>query len=111
MKVMVCLKQVPHQDARLDVNAEGTWIQEDNIKFEINSYDTYAVEEALKLKDAGAKDIRFLCLLAAPEGVARMKEAHPDVPIVTAALDERLNEKGYILPGLGDAGDRMFGTK
>ncbi len=63
------------------------------------------------LKEAGAKDIRFLCLLAAPEGVARMKEAHPDVPIVTAALDERLNDKGYIVPGLGDAGDRMFGTK
>ncbi|WP_420862452.1 uracil phosphoribosyltransferase [Algirhabdus cladophorae] len=63
------------------------------------------------LKQAGAKNIRFLCLLAAPEGVARMKEAHPDVPIVTAALDERLNEVGYILPGLGDAGDRMFGTK
>ncbi len=63
------------------------------------------------LKKAGAKDIRFLCLLAAPEGVARMKAAHPDVRIVTAALDERLNEIGYILPGLGDAGDRMFGTK
>ena len=63
------------------------------------------------LKEQGAKNIRFLCLLAAPEGVARMKEAHPDVPIVTASLDERLNEKGYILPGLGDAGDRMFGTK
>ncbi len=63
------------------------------------------------LKEAGATNIRFLCLLAAPEGVARMKEAHPDVPIVTAALDERLNEVGYIVPGLGDAGDRMFGTK
>ena len=63
------------------------------------------------LKNAGATDIRFLCLLAAPEGVQRMKEAHPDVPVVTAALDERLNEKGYIVPGLGDAGDRMFGTK
>ncbi|WP_439122659.1 uracil phosphoribosyltransferase [Marivita sp.] len=63
------------------------------------------------VKDAGAKNIIFLCLLAAPEGVARMKEAHPDVPIVTAALDERLNENGYIVPGLGDAGDRMFGTK
>jgi len=63
------------------------------------------------LKEAGARDIRFLCLLAAPEGVARMKEAHPDVPIVTASLDERLNDTGYILPGLGDAGDRMFGTK
>jgi electron transfer flavoprotein beta subunit len=57
MKVMVCLKQVPHQDARLDVNSDGTWIQEDNIKFEINSYDTYAVEEALRLKDAGDAEV------------------------------------------------------
>lgn len=63
------------------------------------------------LKEAGATDIRFLCLLAAPEGVARMQEAHPDVPIVTASLDRELNSKGYIMPGLGDAGDRMFGTK
>jgi uracil phosphoribosyltransferase len=63
------------------------------------------------LKEAGANDIRFLCLLASPEGVALMKEKHPDVPIVTASLDRQLNEKGYILPGLGDAGDRMFGTK
>jgi uracil phosphoribosyltransferase len=63
------------------------------------------------LKDAGAKNIRFLCLLAAPEGVARMKDAHPDVPIVTAAVDSHLNDHGYIVPGLGDAGDRMFGTK
>ncbi len=63
------------------------------------------------VKDAGAKNIIFLCLLAAPEGVARMKEAHPDVPIVTASLDDHLNELGYIVPGLGDAGDRMFGTK
>ena len=63
------------------------------------------------LKEAGATNIRFLCLLAAPEGIARMKQAHPDVPIVTAAVDEKLNESGYIVPGLGDAGDRMFGTK
>lgn len=63
------------------------------------------------LKQAGATDIRFLCLLAAPEGVKRMQDAHPDVPIVTASVDRELNEKGYILPGLGDAGDRMFGTK
>lgn len=63
------------------------------------------------IKQAGAKDIRFLCLLAAPEGVERMNEAHPDVPIVTASVDERLNDHGYIVPGLGDAGDRMFGTK
>ena len=63
------------------------------------------------LKKAGAKNIRFLCLLAAPEGIARMKEAHPDVPIVTAAVDSHLNDHGYIVPGLGDAGDRMFGTK
>lgn len=63
------------------------------------------------IKAAGAKNIRFLCLLAAPEGVARMKEAHPDVPIVTASVDTCLNDHGYIVPGLGDAGDRMFGTK
>lgn len=63
------------------------------------------------LKEKGAKAIRFLCLLAAPEGIARMKAAHPDVPIVTAAVDSHLNELGYIVPGLGDAGDRMFGTK
>ncbi|MEH6519828.1 uracil phosphoribosyltransferase [Sulfitobacter sp.] len=63
------------------------------------------------LKKSGATNIRFLCLLAAPEGIARMKEAHPDVPIVTASVDEKLNELGYIVPGLGDAGDRMFGTK
>ena len=63
------------------------------------------------LKNAGAANIRFLCLLAAPEGIARMKEAHPDVPIVTASIDSHLNDHGYIVPGLGDAGDRMFGTK
>ncbi len=63
------------------------------------------------LKEAGATNIIFLCLLASPEGVATMKAAHPDVRIVTASLDEALNEKGYIIPGLGDAGDRMFGTK
>ncbi len=63
------------------------------------------------LKEAGARNIRMLCLVAAPEGVETLREAHPDVPITTAALDRGLNEKGYILPGLGDAGDRMFGTK
>ncbi|MFK7764281.1 MAG: uracil phosphoribosyltransferase [Roseobacter sp.] len=63
------------------------------------------------LKQSGATNIRFLCLLAAPEGIARMQEAHPDVPIVTAAIDSKLNDVGYIVPGLGDAGDRMFGTK
>ncbi|MCH2078149.1 MAG: uracil phosphoribosyltransferase [Rhodobacteraceae bacterium] len=70
-----------------------------------------AIAAITKLKEAGAKDIRFLCLLAAAEGVAAMHEAHPDVEIVTAALDAKLNEHGYIVPGLGDAGDRMFGTK
>lgn len=64
-----------------------------------------------RLKSRGAKDIRFVCLLAAPEGVRRMQEAHPDVRIWTAAIDERLNDHGYIVPGLGDAGDRMFGTR
>ncbi len=63
-----------------------------------------------RLKQAGAKRIKFMCLLAAPEGVACLAEAHPDVPVFTAALDRELNEKGYILPGLGDAGDRIYGT-
>ncbi|HBS33429.1 MAG TPA: uracil phosphoribosyltransferase, partial [Parvularcula sp.] len=61
-------------------------------------------------KDAGARRLRFMCLLAAPEGVAALEESHPDVPIFTAAIDRQLNEKGYILPGLGDAGDRIYGT-
>ena len=63
------------------------------------------------LKDKGVKDIRFLCLLAAPEGVQVMQKEHPDVTVFTASLDRELNEKGYILPGLGDAGDRIYGTK
>ncbi len=64
-----------------------------------------------KLKERGAKNIRFLCLLAAPEGIKNFNEAHPDVPVFTAAIDSHLNEMGYIVPGLGDAGDRMYGTK
>jgi uracil phosphoribosyltransferase len=64
-----------------------------------------------KLKERGARDLRFVCLLAAPEGIKHFTEAHPDVPVITAAIDEKLNEKGYIVPGLGDAGDRMYGTK
>lgn len=64
-----------------------------------------------KLKGRGATNLRFLCLLAAPEGIARFRAAHPDVPVFTAAIDSHLNEKGYIVPGLGDAGDRLYGTK
>jgi uracil phosphoribosyltransferase len=67
-----------------------------------------AVEQ---LKKRGANNLRFLCLLAAPEGIEKFAKAHPDVPIFTAAIDSHLNEKGYIVPGLGDAGDRMYGTK
>lgn len=63
------------------------------------------------LKQSGATNVQFLCLLAAPEGINRLQEAHPDVQIVAAAVDSHLNEAGYIVPGLGDAGDRMFGTK
>lgn len=63
------------------------------------------------LKEKGIENIKFLCLVAAPEGVNALNDAHPDVDIYTAAVDERLNENGYILPGLGDAGDRIFGTK
>ena len=64
-----------------------------------------------KIKEAGGQSIKFVCLLAAPEGITAFQDAHPDVPIVTAAIDERLNEHGYIVPGLGDAGDRLYGTK
>lgn len=64
-----------------------------------------------RLKQAGAKDIRFVCLIAAPEGIAALRGAHPDVKIWTASIDEMLNDHAYIVPGLGDAGDRMFGTK
>ena len=64
-----------------------------------------------RLKRRGATNLRYLCLLAAPEGIAKFTAAHPDVPVFTAAIDSHLNEKGYIVPGLGDAGDRMFGTK
>jgi uracil phosphoribosyltransferase len=70
-----------------------------------------AVAAITRLKEVGARNIRFVCLLAAPEGVARVRESHPDVSVYCAAIDERLNEKGYIVPGLGDAGDRMYGTK
>jgi uracil phosphoribosyltransferase len=70
-----------------------------------------AIAAVERLKEAGAGAIKFVCLLAAPEGVAAFSEAHPDVPIFTAAVDDRLDDHGYILPGLGDAGDRIFGTK
>jgi uracil phosphoribosyltransferase len=70
-----------------------------------------AVAAVSALKKAGARRIRFLSLVAAPEGVARMLEAHPDVPVFAASLDRELNSVGYILPGLGDAGDRLFGTR
>jgi uracil phosphoribosyltransferase len=70
-----------------------------------------AIAAISRLKRAGARSIKYLCLLAAPEGVAAFKEAHPDVPIYTAAIDDHLNDHGYIIPGLGDAGDRLYGTK
>ena len=70
-----------------------------------------AIAAVERIKKVGPKSVRFMCLLAAPEGVKALQDAHPDVPIYTPAIDERLNEKGYIMPGLGDAGDRMFGTK
>jgi len=70
-----------------------------------------AVAAATALRSAGARRIRFLCLVAAPEGVRRMHQAHPDIHVYTASLDRELNASGYILPGLGDAGDRLFGTR
>jgi uracil phosphoribosyltransferase len=70
-----------------------------------------AIAAVERLKELNPKTIKFVCLLTCPEGVAALQKAHPDVPIYTAAIDRELNEHGYILPGLGDAGDRMFGTK
>ena len=70
-----------------------------------------AIAAVERLKELKPKSIKFVCLLTCPEGVAAMQRAHPDVPIYTAAIDRELNDHGYILPGLGDAGDRMFGTK
>ena len=70
-----------------------------------------AIAAVHQLKEAGAKQIKFVCLLAAPEGIDAFASAHPDVPIFTAAIDRELNDHGYIMPGLGDAGDRIYGTK
>ena len=70
-----------------------------------------AIAAMTRLKEAGASDIVFVCLLAAPEGIEAFGRAHPDIPIITAAIDSHLNDHGYIVPGLGDAGDRLYGTK
>jgi uracil phosphoribosyltransferase len=70
-----------------------------------------AIAAVARLKEIGAHEIKLVCLLAAPEGIKAFGEAHSDVPIYTAAIDSHLNEHGYIVPGLGDAGDRLFGTK
>lgn len=70
-----------------------------------------AIAAVQRVKEAGAKEIKFVCLLAAPEGIKAFQEAHPDVPIITASIDDCLNDHGYIVPGLGDAGDRIYGTK
>ena len=70
-----------------------------------------AIAAVHKIREAGAQNVKFVCLLAAPEGVAAFQAAHPDVPIYTAAIDDYLDDHGYIVPGLGDAGDRIYGTK
>ena len=70
-----------------------------------------AVAAVHRLKEVGAQSIKFVCLLAAPEGIAAFNEAHPDVPIIAAARDSHLNDHGYIVPGIGDAGDRLYGTR
>lgn len=70
-----------------------------------------AIDAITMLKEEGATKLKFLCIIAAPEGLQKMQEIHPDVPIYCAQIDNHLNENGYIVPGLGDAGDRIFGTK
>ena len=78
------------------------------VQSHICQFHTGAIE---LLKERGVKKIKFLCIIAAPEGIKAMQEKHPDVQIYCAAIDEKLNEHAYIIPGLGDAGDRIFGTK
>lgn len=70
-----------------------------------------AIDAITRIKEYGGKNIKFMCLIAAPEGIKALTEAHPDIPVYCACVDEKLNEHGYIVPGLGDAGDRIFGTK
>ena len=70
-----------------------------------------AIDAISMLKEDGVKNIKFLCIIAAPEGIKKLQETYPDVEVYCAKIDEKLNENGYILPGLGDAGDRIFGTK
>ena len=70
-----------------------------------------AADAITLLKEKGAKSIKLMCLIAAPEGIKAVMDAHPDIDIYVASIDEKLNEKGYIVPGLGDAGDRLYGTK
>ena len=70
-----------------------------------------ACDAVMFIKRRGVKNIKFVCIIASPEGIARLRKDHPDVGIYCAAVDERLNDHGYIVPGLGDAGDRLFGTK
>ena len=82
-----------------------------NYLFLLVSTGNSSIAAVQRIKEAGGKHIKFVCLLAAPEGVKEFQQAHPDVPIFTAAVDDHLNEHGYILPGLGDAGDRLYGTK
>ena len=89
-------KQIENYQSEIQVSDVGTVIQ---------------VGDGIARAHRGGKNIKFMCLVAAPEGVKVLQEAHPDVDIYIAALDEKLNDHGYIVPGLGDAGDRLFGTK
>ncbi len=93
--------KVPHDIAERDVLVVDPMLATGNT----------SVAAVHRLKETGPNSIKFVCLLAAPEGLQNFQQQHPDVPIYTAAIDERLDEHGYILPGLGDAGDRLFGTK
>ncbi|QYK49845.1 MAG: uracil phosphoribosyltransferase [Phycisphaeraceae bacterium] len=100
LRPVVYLRKLPH-----DLNA-GPVVLVDPMLATGGS----AIQALTILKEAGATDLRMICLVAAPEGVAHLANAHPDVRIYSAALDRQLNERGFILPGLGDAGDRMYGT-
>lgn len=104
--------KVTHKPVEYYINLPKTGIENDTILLVDPMLATggSAIDAIGYLKKQGARSIRFMCLIAAPEGIKAVQDEHPEVPIITASIDERLNEDAYIIPGLGDAGDRIFGT-
>ena len=106
----VLILRDPNETQEAGKNIKAFYMRNAESKFQRATREAFH-EYRKMLKDKGVKHLRFMCIIAAPEGVKHLQEAHPDVDIYVGALDDHLNENGYIVPGLGDAGDRIFGTK